>query len=141
MLILVFFLFQTSVKSKSRRNVIQTLNVDDDCIEGVSEICPKVVNYFLNHFKKSLIDRPHLDKVVFHSFQDKDNNIFFALFFLPELGWAVTQCDDNNSPDLDGFNSSFLKRFCNLLREDQGSIFDNFIVLPFFLVFFYDLDP
>lgn len=52
--------------------------------------------------------------------------ILTGLFLLPEIDNIVSLCDGNKSPDPDGFNHPFLKRFWSLLRDDLGEMFDQF---------------
>lgn len=62
--------FHAYIKSRSRRNGILTLKVDDTLVEEVSEIHQKVVAFFSNHFREPLIDQRMLYGVFFPSISE-----------------------------------------------------------------------
>lgn len=49
-----------------------------------------------------------------------------SLFVPGEIKAVVARSDGKKSQGLDGFNFSFFKRFCDLLKGDARIIFDNF---------------
>lgn len=88
------------------------------------EIKQEVVKHFYDIFGESIVDKPCLHGVVFHSIL-KDNNIVLTIpFGLQELDNVMSQCNDNKSSGSDEFNFTFLKKFWNLVIDDLGIVFD-----------------
>lgn len=66
------------------KNVILALKICVDCVERVSKISQKVVNYFFSQFKEPHYDLPHLDGFS-RSLFEEDNVGLTAPFLVFEI--------------------------------------------------------
>lgn len=76
-------------------------------MDGVSDICQEVVNYFSHHFREPLLDRPRLDGIFFPPISEEDCVSLMVPFHLSGIDRVVSLYDGNKSPDPDGFYFSF----------------------------------
>ncbi|MCH91714.1 RNA-directed DNA polymerase (Reverse transcriptase), partial [Trifolium medium] len=107
--------FHASVKERCRKNSILALRVGDRWVESVSEVRAEIVDYFTTHFSKSVNNRPTLDGIVFQGVDPVDVLGLTVPFSATEIEEVVLRSDGDKSPDPDGFNFAFFKRFWGLL--------------------------
>jgi hypothetical protein len=118
--------FHNCIKSRSKRNFISAIRVNDEWLESPSHIKAAVYSFFENHV--ALVDcvRPKLDGVNFSTLSEEDNLELVAPFSMEEIEDVVRSSDGNKSPGPDGFNFSFLKNFWSLLKNEIRIMFDQF---------------
>ncbi|PNX99671.1 cysteine-rich receptor-like protein kinase, partial [Trifolium pratense] len=137
--------FHGSVKSRSKRNLISAIRVDEGWLDSPNLIKEAVSIYFTNHVSSSFKARPKLDGVVFPTLAEEANVDLISPFSLEEIEEVVKCSDGNKSPGPDGFNFAFLKKFWGLLKGDIRIMFDQFhgnSCLPSsFLSYFVTLIP
>lgn len=133
--------FHTSIKSRSRRNVILSLKVGEVWLEGVSE--SRLIIFQRSSRSQISIDLFWMSQSFALSVEN--NLLLIVSFSSHELDIAITLCDGKKTYGLDDFSFSYLKRFWNLNMEHLKVMFDHshwFSLLPYsFASYFVILIP
>ncbi|KAK3199549.1 hypothetical protein Dsin_022964 [Dipteronia sinensis] len=77
-----------------------------------------IYNFFKNHYKKVLWDRPKIRGLDFKKVSIEDSISLERPFSKEEVWEAVCSCDGNKAPGPDGFNLNFIKANWEVIQED-----------------------
>jgi len=113
--------FHGVMSSRRRSNVIVSIYVDGEQIEGVQEVRNDDFDHFSRHFKRVDVERPCLRKMVVKSLSNEEGADLIKPFLLDEIKETMWDYDSFKSPGPDGINLGFFKRF---LGYDEGGVLE-----------------
>lgn len=74
--------------------------------------------HFKRRFNGESWSRPVLDGINLKSISEVQSAMLTSVFSVEEMEAAVSDCNGNKSPGLDGYNFSFIKKFWHILKDD-----------------------
>jgi hypothetical protein len=104
-----------------------------------------VVDYYRSQVAAVGGARPTLDGVPFDSLSEEENFSLILPFTGEEIEEVVKSSEGNKSPDPDGFNFPFIKKFWYLMKDEVRIMFDQFhaneVIHKGLLAYFVTLIP
>ncbi|GKV23017.1 hypothetical protein SLEP1_g32806 [Rubroshorea leprosula] len=118
--------FHRCVKSRWRKNEINSVQIKGKRCVGVAEIREQVAQYFEEMFAEEKWQRPKLDGINFKQISLADNVLLTSPFSEEEIKSAVWDCDSTKSPGPDGFNFKFIKTMWEDIKSDVVGFIQEF---------------
>ncbi|XP_024642258.1 uncharacterized protein [Medicago truncatula] len=106
------------LSSRRRRNVICSVLVDGERIEGVHPIRQAMFNHFSQHFQAQDVERPSISNLQFQTLSVGEEGSLIQPFSEGEVKEAIWDCDSFKSSGPDGVSFGFIKEFWSELKVD-----------------------
>ena len=110
--------FHAIMSSRRCRNVISSILVDGNRVEGVSEVQEAVFNHFQQHFASPNTHRPRAENLRFQMLYYEEGVSLTMPFGVDEIKEVVWDCESFKSPGPDGIHTGFIKDFWPELKDD-----------------------
>ncbi|GKU88311.1 hypothetical protein SLEP1_g2594 [Rubroshorea leprosula] len=110
--------FHQCIKSRWRRNEINSLLVNEKVMQEVNELKQGVADYFRNLFAKEDWKRPILEGMEFNKIFEAEKELLTKPFLESEVKAAVWNCDSAKAPGPDGLSFGFLKAKWEVVKDD-----------------------
>ena len=104
------------------------VRIDGEWTEEPARVKEAARLFFLHRFKEEDHNRPLLDGIHFQTIGHQHNDMLTGRFMKEEIKDAVWGCGSEKSPDPDGINFKFIKRFWHIVKPDVLQFLDEFYV-------------
>ncbi|GKV29211.1 hypothetical protein SLEP1_g38157 [Rubroshorea leprosula] len=110
--------FHRCIKSRWRRNEINSLMVNGKTLHEVEELKQGVTKYYKNLFTAEDWKRPIMEGVHFNKISETEKDLLTEPFLEAEVKAAVWNCDSDKAPGPDGLSFGFLKAEWEVVKKD-----------------------
>lgn len=114
------------MSGRRRRNAISSIIVENNHVEGVSNVREAVFTHFKNHFHVQDVIRPRVDNLQFRRLSIAESVNLTRPFNVEEVKAAVWDSDSFKSPGPDAVHLGFIKDFWLDLKSDIMSFVSEF---------------
>ncbi|GKV27862.1 hypothetical protein SLEP1_g36982 [Rubroshorea leprosula] len=114
--------FHRCIKSRWRRNEINSLMVNGKTLHEVEELKQGVTEYFKNLFTAEDWKRPILEGVHFNKISETEKGLLTEPFLEAKVKAAVWNCDSDKAPGPDGLSFGFLKAEWEVVKKGYNEV-------------------
>ncbi|XP_028083312.1 uncharacterized protein LOC114284578 [Camellia sinensis] len=117
--------FHIMACSRQRKNLLDSVCVEGECLEEPAQIKQAVVRHFSKQFKECWSGRPKLSGP-FNVINSEAAVKLEAEFTEAEIWVAIQDCDGNKAPGPDGFNLACIKKCWSIMKSEIVQLFHEF---------------
>ncbi|KAK3206975.1 hypothetical protein Dsin_021021 [Dipteronia sinensis] len=99
-------------------NYIGDININGWRISDPPTIKTEILNFFANHYKKVVWQRPKVTSLNFDQLSTDGITMLERPFCSEEVWIALRNCDGNKAPRPDGLNLNFIKANWGIMKKD-----------------------
>lgn len=110
--------FHTLASIRRRKNQIERIVIDGECIKKPAEIKKEAAAFFQNIFHEEYVVRPTFNNPGFKKLSAVDSSYLTAPFSRKEIDDAVDSCSSQKAPGPDGYNFLFIKSSWEIIKQD-----------------------